>query len=51
MKRAITKRTSWKEMLSEADKPVQLPVARNALTARLIERAEIHVNGGEVANG
>lgn len=39
MKHAITQRKSWKAMLAAADKPVQLPVARDALTARLIELA------------
>jgi len=37
MKHTITKRKSWKAMLAAADKPVQLPVAHDALTARLIE--------------
>jgi len=39
MKHAITKRKSWKQMLADAQKPVQLPVAHDALAARLIELA------------
>ncbi|MDB5117459.1 MAG: hypothetical protein JWQ79_2951, partial [Mucilaginibacter sp.] len=39
MKHTITKRKSWKAMLAAAEKPVQLPVAHDALTARLIELA------------
>jgi len=39
MKHTITKRKSWKATLAAADKPVQLPVAHDALTARLIELA------------
>jgi len=37
MKHTITKRKTWKAMLAAAEKPVQLPVAHDALTARLIE--------------
>src|ERR1700712_573670 len=39
MNHTITKRKSWKAMLTAAGKPVQLPVAHDALTARLIELA------------
>lgn len=39
MKHTITKRKTWKAMLAAADKPVQLPVAHDALTSRLIELA------------
>lgn len=53
MKHTITKRKSWKEMLSKADKPVQLPVAHNALTARLIELAgfDAYQIGGYALSG
>lgn len=37
MKHTITRRKTWKDILREARKPVQLPVAHDALTARLIE--------------
>jgi 2-methylisocitrate lyase-like PEP mutase family enzyme len=37
MKHTITKRKSWKQMLKDSTAPVQLPVAHDALTARLIE--------------
>jgi 2-methylisocitrate lyase-like PEP mutase family enzyme len=39
MKHILTKRKSWKEVLSEATLPLQLPVAHDSLSARLIELA------------
>ncbi|MGN6181317.1 MAG: isocitrate lyase/PEP mutase family protein [Mucilaginibacter sp.] len=39
MQHTNTKRKSWKAMLADANEPVQLPVAHDALTARLIELA------------
>jgi len=53
MKHTTTKRKSWKAMLAEADKPVQLPVAHNALTARMIELAGFHAYqiGGYALSG
>lgn len=53
MKHRITKRKTWKAMLAEADKPVQLPVAHDALTARLIEMAgfDAYQIGGYALSG
>jgi 2-methylisocitrate lyase-like PEP mutase family enzyme len=53
MKHTITKRKSWKAMLAVAEKPVQLPVAHDALTARLIELAgfEAYQIGGYALSG
>jgi len=53
MKHTITKRKSWKDMLADADKPVQLPVAHDALTARLIELAgfDAYQIGGYALSG
>lgn len=53
MKHTITKRRSWKSMLAAADKPVQLPVAHDALTARLIELAgfDAYQIGGYALSG
>ncbi|MEZ2335333.1 oxaloacetate decarboxylase [Mucilaginibacter sp. RCC_168] len=53
MKHTITKRKSWKAMLAAAEKPVQLPVAHNALTARLIELAgfDAYQIGGYALSG
>jgi 2-methylisocitrate lyase-like PEP mutase family enzyme len=53
MKHTITKRKSWKTMLAAADKPVQLPVAHDALTARLIELAgfDAYQVGGYALSG
>jgi 2-methylisocitrate lyase-like PEP mutase family enzyme len=53
MKHTITKRKSWKAVLEEADKPVQLPVAHDALTARLIELAgfDAYQIGGYALSG
>src|ERR1700710_2777811 len=53
MKHTITKRKSWKAMLAAADKPVQLPVAHDALTARLIELAgfDAYQIGGYALSG
>jgi 2-methylisocitrate lyase-like PEP mutase family enzyme len=53
MKHTITKRKSWKAMLAAAEKPVQLPVAHDALTARLIELAgfEAYQIGGYALSG
>jgi len=53
MKHAITKRKSWKAMLAGADMPVQLPVAHDALTARLIELAgfDAYQIGGYALSG
>lgn len=53
MKHTITKRKSWKAMLAGAGKPVQLPVAHDALTARLIELAgfEAYQIGGYALSG
>src|ERR1700744_295836 len=53
MKQTITKRKTWKAMLAAADKPVQLPVAHDALTARLIEMAgfEAYQIGGYALSG
>jgi 2-methylisocitrate lyase-like PEP mutase family enzyme len=53
MKHTITQRKSWKAMLAAADKPVQLPVAHDALTARLIELAgfDAYQIGGYALSG
>lgn len=53
MKHTITKRKSWKAMLAAADEPVQLPVAHDALTARLIELAgfDAYQIGGYALSG
>jgi 2-methylisocitrate lyase-like PEP mutase family enzyme len=53
MKHTNTKRKSWKAMLAAADKPVQLPVAHDALTARLIELAgfDAYQIGGYALSG
>jgi 2-methylisocitrate lyase-like PEP mutase family enzyme len=53
MKHAITKRKSWKAMLAAADQPVLLPVAHDALTARLIELAgfDAYQIGGYALSG
>lgn len=53
MKHTITKRKSWKQMLKDANGPVQLPVAHDALTARLIELAgfEAYQIGGYALSG
>jgi len=53
MKHAITKRKSWKAMLTDSAKPVQLPVAHDALTARLIELAgfDAYQIGGYALSG
>lgn len=53
MKHTITKRKSWKAMLAAAEKPVQLPVAHDALTARLIELAgfDAYQIGGYALSG
>lgn len=53
MKHTITKRKTWKAMLAAADKPVQLPVAHDALTARLIELAgfDAYQVGGYALSG
>lgn len=53
MKHVITQRKSWKAMLAAADKPVQLPVAHDALTARLIELAgfDAYQIGGYALSG
>ncbi len=53
MKHTITKRKSWKAMLASSDEPVQLPVAHDALTARLIELAgfDAYQIGGYALSG
>lgn len=53
MKHTITKRKTWKAMLAGAEKPVQLPVAHDALTARLIELAgfDAYQIGGYALSG
>jgi 2-methylisocitrate lyase-like PEP mutase family enzyme len=53
MKHTITKRKSWKALLAAADKPIQLPVAHDALTARLIELAgfDAYQIGGYALSG
>jgi len=53
MKHTITKRKSWEAMLREAKQPVQLPVAHDALTARLIEVAgfDAYQIGGYALSG
>ncbi|WCT13255.1 isocitrate lyase/PEP mutase family protein [Mucilaginibacter jinjuensis] len=53
MKHTLTKRKSWKAMLAGADQPVQLPVAHDALTARLIELAgfDAYQIGGYALSG
>jgi len=53
MKHTITKRKTWKAMLAAAEKPVQLPVAHDALTARLIEMTafEAYQIGGYALSG
>jgi 2-methylisocitrate lyase-like PEP mutase family enzyme len=53
MKHTTTTRKSWKAMLAAADKPVQLPVAHDALTARLIELAgfDAYQIGGYALSG
>lgn len=37
MKHATTELKSWKAMLADTNKPVQLPVAHHTFTVRLIE--------------
>jgi 2-methylisocitrate lyase-like PEP mutase family enzyme len=53
MKHTTTIRKSWKAMLAAANKPVQLPVAHDALTARLIELAgfDAYQIGGYALSG
>jgi len=53
MKHTITKRKNWKDMLVDSDKPIQLPVAHDALTARLIELAgfDAYQIGGYALSG
>ncbi|MGN6396838.1 MAG: isocitrate lyase/PEP mutase family protein [Mucilaginibacter sp.] len=53
MKHTITRRKTWKDMLNRAKKPVQLPVAHDALTARLIELAgfDAYQIGGYALSG
>ena len=53
MKHTTTKRKTWNAMLRAADKPVQLPVAHDALTARLIEMAgfDAYQIGGYALSG
>lgn len=53
MKHTNTQRKSWKAMLADADKPVQLPVAHDALTARLIKLAgfDAYQIGGYALSG
>jgi 2-methylisocitrate lyase-like PEP mutase family enzyme len=53
MKHTITKRKSWKQMLKDSTAPVQLPVAHDALTARLIELAgfDAYQIGGYALSG
>lgn len=53
MKHTIAKRKAWKTMLAEARGPVLLPVAHDALTARLIELAgfEAYQIGGYALSG
>ena len=53
MKNTINKRKSWKNLLAAANKPVQLPVAHDALTARLIELAgfDAYQIGGYALSG
>lgn len=53
MKHTITKRKSGKQMLKDSTAPVQLPVAHDALTARLIELAgfDAYQIGGYALSG
>lgn len=53
MKHTNIQRKNWKAMLTDADKPVQLPVAHDALTARLIELAgfDAYQIGGYALSG
>ncbi|HEX3385445.1 MAG TPA: isocitrate lyase/phosphoenolpyruvate mutase family protein, partial [Mucilaginibacter sp.] len=53
MKHITTHRKTWKELLEGSDKPVLLPVAHDALTARLIELAgfDAYQIGGYALSG
>ncbi|MGN6637272.1 MAG: isocitrate lyase/PEP mutase family protein [Mucilaginibacter sp.] len=53
MKHITTKRKTWKKVLEESTKPVLLPVAHDALTARLIEMAgfDAYQIGGYALSG
>lgn len=44
MKHTITKRISWKTMLASAGKPVLLPAAHDAMTARLTADKAINMD-------
>ncbi|HWD88609.1 MAG TPA: isocitrate lyase/phosphoenolpyruvate mutase family protein [Mucilaginibacter sp.] len=53
MKHITTQRKTWQELLEGSDKPVLLPVAHDALTARLIELAgfDAYQIGGYALSG
>lgn len=53
MKHITTKRKTWKALLEQSKKPVLLPVAHDALTARLIEMAgfDAYQVGGYALSG
>jgi 2-methylisocitrate lyase-like PEP mutase family enzyme len=53
MKHITTKRKTWKQLLKESSKPILLPVAHDALTARLIELAgfDAYQIGGYALSG
>lgn len=53
MKHITAKRKTWKELLRENQMPILLPVAHDALTARLIEMAGFHAYqiGGYALSG
>lgn len=53
MKHITTKRKTWEQLLQESVKPVLLPVAHDALTARLIELAgfDAYQIGGYALSG
>jgi 2-methylisocitrate lyase-like PEP mutase family enzyme len=53
MKHITTKRKTWKKLLEESQKPILLPVAHDALTARLIEMAgfDAYQIGGYALSG
>lgn len=53
MKHITTKRKTWKKVLEESTKPLLLPVAHDALTARLIEMAgfDAYQIGGYALSG
>ena len=53
MKHITTRRKTWKKLLQESSMPILLPVAHDALTARLIELAgfDAYQIGGYALSG